>query len=277
MSWRRRLADGSACAPDEADELGGEVERVFREEGRRSCGHRFVHARLAEELGRPVSEEVVREAMGRRGLRPVYLRRGRRYSFYAGEIDDAPANLSLRGDGTHDFSPALPNAPWASDTIEFRLPGGAKVYLSPVVDLFDPRPVARAIGARPTAALADESLSRACAALRPGEAPVVHTDRGCRYRWPGWESICRERGLTRSMPRKGGCADNAAMEGFFRRLKNEFFRGRDWSGVTVAEFARRLDRWMGWYRSGRLREFREGGSVVWDTIDGRRARLGLAV
>ena len=67
------------------------------------------------------------------------------------------------------------------------------------------------------------------------------------------------------------------LEGFFGRLKNEFFRGRDWSGVSAAEFARRLDRWMGWYRSGRLREFREGGEVVWDTIDGRRARLGLAV
>lgn len=68
------------------------------------------------------------------------------------------------------------------------------------------------------------------------------------------------------MSRKGRCADNAAMEGFFGRLKNEFFRGRDWSGVTVAEFERRLDRWLGWYRSGRLREFREGGEVVWDTI-----------
>ena len=105
--WGRRLADGSACAPDEADELGGEVERVFREEGRCARGYRFVHARLAEELGRPVSEKVVREAMRRRGLRPVYLRRGRRYSSYAGEIDDAPANLPLRGDGTHDFSPAV--------------------------------------------------------------------------------------------------------------------------------------------------------------------------
>ena len=275
--WRRRLADGSAGAPDEADVLGAEVERVFREEGRCARGYRFVHARLAEELGRPVSEKVVREAMGRRGLRPVYLRRGRRYSSYAGEIDDAPANLPLRGDGTHDFSPASPNALWASDITEFRLPCGAKVYLSPVVDLFDSRPVAWAIGARPTAALANESLSRACAALRPGEAPVVHTDRGCHYRWPGWKSICGEHGLTRSMSRKGRCADNAAMEGFFGRLKNEFFRGRDWSGVPVGEFVRRLDRWMGWYRSGRLREFREGGAVVWDTIDGRRARLGLAV
>ena len=105
----------------------------------------------------------------------------------------------------------------------------------------------------------------------------MHTDRGCHYRWPGWKSICGEHGLTRSMSRKGRCADNAAMEGFFGRLKNEFFRGRDWSGAPVGEFVRRLDRWMGWYRSGRLREFREGGAVVWDTIDGRRARLGLAV
>ena len=71
------------------------------------------------------------------------------------KIDDAPANLPLRGDGTHDFSPASPNALWASDITEFRLPCGAKVYLSPVVDLFDSRPAAWAIGARPTAALAN--------------------------------------------------------------------------------------------------------------------------
>lgn len=133
------------------------------------------------------------------------------------------------------------------------------------------------MGARGATALANESLSRACAALGPGEAPVVHTDCGCHHRWPGWEAVCREHGPARSMSRKGRCADNAATEGFFGRLKNEFFRGRDWPGVTVAGFARRLDRWVGWYRSGRPREFREGGSVVWDTMDGRRARLGLVV
>ena len=33
---------------------------------------------------------------------------------------------------------------------------------------------------------------------------------------------------------------------------------------------------LGGYQT-QLREFREGGAVVWDTIDGRRARLGLAV
>ncbi len=52
--------------------------------------------------------------------------------------------------------------------------------------------------------------------------------------------------------------NNAATEGFFGRPKTELFSGRGWSGVSAEEFARRLGRWMGWCRSGRLREFREG-------------------
>ncbi|WP_443742419.1 hypothetical protein [Tractidigestivibacter sp.] len=56
---------------------------------------------------------------------------------------------------------------------------------------------------------------------------------------------------------------------------NDFFYGRGLSGVSPAEFVGMLGEWMGRYRSGRLRAFREGDGVVWDTIDGRRARLGL--
>jgi transposase InsO family protein len=269
---RARLAD-----VDPRDFFGDEVERIFREDGRSARGYRFVHAVLARRLASPVSEKVVRDIMRERGLRPVYLRRRRRYSSYAGELDEAPPNLLLRGDGTHDFSAARPNERWVADVTEFRLPGDPrKVYLSPVVDLYDSRPVAWSIGTSPNATLVDSSLEAACAALAPGEAPTVHTDRGCHYRWPGWKRICAEHGLTRSMSRKGRSPDNAAAEGFFGRLKNEFFHGRDWSGVGAEEFMTRLDAWMEHYRSGRLRAFREDGRWVYDTIDGRRERLGLA-
>lgn len=262
--------------PPKYGALSEEVERIFREEGRSARGYRFVHARLAAS-GTRVSEKVVRGVMRERGLRVCYARRRRRYSSYAGEIDDAPPNLPLREDGTHDFRASAPNEKWVSDITEFRLPGGAgKVYLSPVIDLFDGRPVGWSVGTSPDARLANSSLEAACARLRPGEAPMVHTDRGCHYRWPGWKRICAEHGLTRSMSRKGRSPDNAAAEGFFGRLKNEFFRGRDWSGVTAEQFMRHLDGWMRFYCSGRLRAFREGGASVWDTIDGRRRRLGLA-
>lgn len=34
------------------------------------------------------------------------------------------------------------------------------------------------------------------------------------------------------------------MEGCFGRLKNELFHGRNWSGVSAEEFARRLVCWL---------------------------------
>lgn len=80
----------------------------------------------------------------------------------------------------------------------------------------------------------------------------------------------------RSMSRKGRSPDNAACEGFFGNLKNEFFRGRDWRGVTQEQFIAMLDWWMRRYSTERLKAFREGGRTVYDTIDGRRRRLGLA-
>ena len=271
--WRRRLRDP---APARREEIAGDVERVFREEGGCARGYRFVYEALGRE-GTRVSEKLVRDVMRERGLVPVYLRRRRRWSSYAGELDEAPANLPLRGDGTHDFSAGAPNEKWVTDITEFRLPDDPRrVYLSPVVDLFDGKPVAWSVGLRPDARLANSSLEAACETLGPGERPFCHSDRGCHYRWPGWRRICEEHGVTRSMSRKGCSPDNAACEGFFGRLKNEFFHGRDWRGVTAEEFMARLDAWMRFYSERRLRAFDDGAGRYYDTIDNRRRRLGLA-
>ena len=109
------------------------------------------------------------------------------------------------------------------------------------------------IGRRPNAALANGSLEDACGTLSPGQHPVCHSDRGCHYRWPGWIGICEGNGLTRSMSKKGCSPDNARAEGFFGRLKVEFFYGRDWSGVSLDEFADMLDAYLRWYRDVRLK------------------------
>ena len=80
------------------------------------------------------------------------------------------------------------------------------------------------------------------------------------------------------MSRKGASGDNAPAEGFFGILKTEFFEGRDWSGVGFAEFSAELASYMDWYREGRLKRFRaQDGSWSYETIAGRRRRLGLPV
>ena len=144
------------------------------------------------------------------------------------------------------------NAKWVTDVTEFKIPAG-KVYLSPVVDCFDGMPLGWSISRSPDAEMANSSLERACEWLRDGDAPVVHSDRGGHYRWPGWIAICGERGLVRSMSRKGCSPDNARAEGFFGRLKTEFFIGRDWEGTGLDEFAASLDDYLRWYRDERLK------------------------
>jgi len=269
--WRVHLEDENI-----RDEIADDVERIFTEEGKCARGYRFVHAVLVGERGGAVSEKIVRDVMRERKLQVIYGKKAKGYSSYAGEPDEAPENIPLGEDGTHDFHASAPNEKWVSDITEFAPPDAPKVYLSAVIDLFDGKPVGWRIGLHPDSGLANGSLLAACSHLKHGEHPWCHTDRGCHYRWPGWKAICERHGITRSMSRKGHSPDNAACEGFFGRLKNEFFHGRDWKGVSAEEFMERLDAWMRFYSEGRLKAFREDGRWVYDTIDNRRRRLGLA-
>ena len=112
-------------------------------------------------------------------------------------------------------------------------------------------------------------LADACSTLKDGEKPIIHSDRGCHYRWPEWIRICKEHGLTRSMSAKGCSPDNAAAEGFFGRLKQEFFHKRSFAGVSMDGFIETLDDYMVWYRDKRIKtEF--GMSIM-----NRRRGLGL--
>ena len=73
------------------------------------------------------------------------------------------------------------------------------------------------------------------------------------------------------MSRKGAGCDNAQAEGFFGLLKQEFLP-RDWSGTTVREFMDELDRWMEWFRSGRISQ-----RLGWLTPNEYRLSLGYPV
>lgn len=245
-------------------QLRADIRRIFDGAGGRR-GYRYVHNELREE-GTVVSEKVVRRLMAEEGCRVAYLKRRRRYSSYRGEISDAPPNLVER-----NFRAGGPNELWLTDITEFKLPSGEKAYLSPIIDCFDGLVVSWRIGRRPDAALANGSLEDACGTLAPGQRPVCHSDRGCHYRWPGWIGICEENGLVRSMSRKGCSPDNSACEGFFGRLKNEFFYHRDWRGVAMESFMAQLDGYIRFYNERRKKQ-----SLGWMSPMQYRISKGLA-
>ena len=55
--------------------------------------------------------------------------------------------------------------------------------LSPIIDCFDGMVVSWTIGTSPNSKLANTMLQKAIEQLDPSEHPLVHSDRGCHYRW----------------------------------------------------------------------------------------------
>jgi putative transposase len=238
------------------------IAKLFDENGR-CYGYRRMHTLLRRE-GVTISEKVVRRIMFEEGL-IVPVKRRRKYSSYRGETTPAPDNLLKR-----DFRADTPNRKWLTDLTEFRIPAGT-VYLSPVIDCFDGMVVSWTIGTSPSANLVNEMFDLAMETLECDEHPVIHSDRGCHYRWPGWIDRVEKAGLTRSMSKKGCSPDNAACEGFFGRLKNEMFYGRSWQDVSVDGFMGTLDGYIRWYNEARIKmslgglsplEYRQGLSMV---------------
>jgi transposase InsO family protein len=90
---------------------------------------------------------------------------------------------------------------------------------------------------------------------RNSKRPVVHSDRGAHYRWPGWLSRIADAKLIRSMSRKGCSPDNAACEGFFGRLKTELFYPRNWQSTSIEQFILALDSYIRWYNECMNQDF----------------------
>ena len=153
------------------------IKTLFFENHKR-YGYRRIHLLLKRE-GIIISEKIVRSIMKEENL-IVRAIRQRKYNSYLGEISPAVPNEIQR-----DFHADKPNKKWLTDITEFKI-GEEKIYLSPIIDCFDGMPITWTVGTSPNAELVNTMLDNAIALLKGNEHPIVHSDRGCHYRWPGW-------------------------------------------------------------------------------------------
>lgn len=235
----------SLSRADKYEWLRTEIIQIFNKNKKR-YGYRRIHAELAK-TGIRASEKIVRRIMNEEDLK-VKIRKTRKYNSYMGEISPAVPNKVQR-----DFHSDKPEELLLSDISEFAIPAG-KVYLSPVVDCFDGMLVTWRISEYPNADLVNKMLDDVIIRIDKGSKPIIHTDRGCHYRWPGWIKRMEANGYIRSMSQKGCSPDNAACEGLFGRIKNEFFYNQDWRDVTTEEFIYQLDQYLHWYNEKRIKK-----------------------
>ena len=233
---------------EKADKYLAQKARIVElfEENKSRYGYRRIHLLLKKE-GITLSEKIVRRIMKDEHLE-VRKKRKKKYSSYKGEITPAVENLIQR-----NFHADKPNQKWLTDITEFSVGEDEKVYLSPIIDCFDGMPIAWTVGTSPNAELVNTMLDGAIEQLKKEEHPIVHTDRGCHYRWPGWIEKMEKAGLIRSMSKKGCSPDNSACEGFFGRMKIEMYYGIRWDNIHAEEFIKIINDYMAWYRSERIK------------------------
>ena len=230
--------------PDKYENLREKI-KIFFHDNYDCYGYRRLHFLLRQERI-TVSEKVVRRIMTEESL-DAHGKKRNKYNSYIGEISPEVSNMLKR-----DFNAAYPNQKWLTDITEFHIPAG-KVYLSPVIDCFDGLTVSWTVETSPNANLANTMLDKAIGTPTQNEHPIVHSDRGGHYRWPGWNERMNKAELTRSMSKKGCSPDNSAREGFFGRLKNEMFYNRSWTCVTIESFINEVNKYLNWYCNKRIK------------------------
>lgn len=178
-------------------------------------------------LGMVINHKCVQRLMQLMGLKSRI--RMVKYRSYQGEVGKVADNVLQR-----QFKADRPNSKWATDVTEFNV-RGEKLYLSPVMDLFNGEIIAFTTQRRPLYSLVKEMMDDALKLLKPNEKPLMHSDQGWQYQMQHYQQQLKQHGLTISMSRKGNCLDNAAVESFFGTLKSECFHGCEFASIDELE------------------------------------------
>ena len=239
-----------AANPDRDAAVKQRIQHIYSEH--RGCyGYRRITAVL-HQTGQAINHKVVQRLMGTLGLKSLIRRK--KYRAYRGNVGRVAPNLLQR-----QFDAQAPNQKWVTDVTEFNV-GGRKLYLSPVMDLYNGEIIAYETSTQPVFELVSTMLKRALKRLTPCETPILHSDQGWQYQHQHYRRLLEQHGLIQSMSRKGNCLDNASMESFFGTLKAELFRlGRF---DSVEQLQDDICRYIDYYNHRRIKLKLKGLSPV---------------
>lgn len=235
---------------DSLASLNTKIKAIYHQHKGR-YGYRRITAELRN-LGECINHKKVQRLMQRVGLKSVV--RVKKYHSYRGHEGRIAPNVLQR-----DFESEQPNKKWVTDITEFNV-AGEKLYLSPVMDLFNREVIAYEMQSRPVLSLVIAMMNRAKTKLKPNEKPVVHSDQGWHYQHRSYQALLKDNNLVQSMSRKGNCLDNAAMESFFGLLKSELFYLQKWESVDALKKA--IGEYISYYNYERIKLKLKGLSPI---------------
>jgi putative transposase len=233
--------------------LKREIIAIYhRHKGR--YGYRRITLNL-QQSGSWINHKKVRRIMKEYGLKSMI--RIKKYKSYKGRQGKIAKNLLKR-----NFMASKPYQKWVTDVTEFSV-AGKKLYLSPIMDLYNGEIISFNISERPSFAQTMDMLKKAfkkLGAVKTKKRLILHSDQGWQYQMESYQQALTSNKIRQSMSRKGNCLDNAAMESFFGTLKSELFNLKKF--VSIGVLKRSIVNYIDYYNNDRIKLKLNGLSPV---------------
>ena len=207
---------------------------------------RYGYRRITDELnnkGVIINHKTVLRLMKLLGLKSII--RVKKYKSYKGEQGKIAPNILER-----NFKAIAPNVKWATDITEFNV-SGKKLYLSPIIDLFNQEIVSYELRQRPVFNQVEMMLKKAFKKIPNNTNLTLHSDQGWQYQMRQYQQLLKEKGIVQSMSRKGNCLDNAIIENFFGVLKSELFYLKKYS--SISQLKQEIKEYIIYYNNERIK------------------------
>ncbi|ROH98374.1 IS3 family transposase [Chryseobacterium sp. G0240] len=232
----------------------GEVKTLIKQIYQRHKG-RFGYRRITlimKQQGIVINHKTVLRLMKTLGLKSII--RVKKYRSYRGEQGKIAPNILER-----NFNTSHPNQKWATDITEFNVSGN-KLYLSPIIDLFNGEIISYELSERPVFAQIINMLKKSFRKIKNVQNLILHSDQGWQYQMKAYQNILKQKGIIQSMSRKGNCLDNAVIENFFGTLKSEMFYLKKFK--SIQELKKEIHQYINYYNNDRIRLNLKGKSPI---------------
>lgn len=236
--------------PDKDAEIKIAIQTIY-DEHRGRYGYRRIRDELTNQ-GYTVNHKKVQRIMKELGLK--CLVRIKKYRSYKGTVGKIAPNILAR-----NFTAKKPKEKWVTDITEIKL-FGSKLYLSPMLDLFNGEIIAYTIDSRPSYSLVSEMLKESLKRKTEADELLIHSDQGWHYQMKPYRETLKKQNITQSMSRKGNCYDNAVIENFFGILKSEFLYLNEFE--SIEHFKKELAQYIDYYNHKRIKAKLKGLSPV---------------
>jgi len=205
-------------------------------------GYRRITAQMHNQ-GFSINHKTISKLMAELDLK--CLVRKKRYRSYKGEVGKIAANVLER-----NFKADKPNQKWATDVTEFSL-FGTKLYLSPIIDLFNGEIISHNIAYHPTLEQTMNRIDKAFDRIPDNINLILHSDQGWQYQHKNYQYRLKQKGVIQSMSRKGNCLDNAVIENFFGHVKSELLYLQKFE--SIEHFKKELEEYINYYNNERIK------------------------